>query len=136
MNGWGHDVARALPAQLDNVFAEVRLHAAQALGLEVLIQLELLRHHGLTLQHFPGTIALAQLKDDGPGRSRIGGPMHFPAPGSHLSLEGFKLLVQGREGVIAERRRLLSQGLKFRQGRDGLPTTHAEAHAQLPQGAL
>ena len=62
--------------------------------------------------------------------------MHFPAPGPHLRLEGFELLIQGREGVIAERRRLLSQGLKFRQGRDGLPATHAEAHPQLPQGAL
>ena len=78
VNGWGHDVAWALPAQLDNVFAEVRFHAAQALGLEVLIQLELLRHHGLTLQHFPGTIALAQLKDDGPGRSRIGAQCTSP----------------------------------------------------------
>lgn len=51
--------------------------------------------------------------------------MHFPAPGPHLGLEGFQLLIQRGQGVIPERRRFLSQRLEFRQGRDGLPATRA-----------
>ena len=55
-----HDVARFFLAQLDDVFAEIGLDRREAALLEMSVQLDLFRHHGLAL----GDVARAALFED------------------------------------------------------------------------
>ena len=69
MHGRSNNVSRLFPAQLYDVFSQVRFHDTQAFCFQGLVEMDLLAHHALGLGNQPGGRLPGNLEDD-PDRFR------------------------------------------------------------------
>lgn len=113
------DVRGHLAAQLDDVFAEVGLDRGDAVGLQVLVEPDLLGDHALALGRGLGAELLADVEHDGAGVLGGGRPVDVAAGLHHLVLERPEIEVEIGQGVGLDVARGLAQRIELRQALGG-----------------
>jgi hypothetical protein len=136
VDGRRDDMARPFMADLDDVFAEVRLRDVDAFGFERGVQRDLLRHHGLALGDAPGSHLAADAEHDVAGV--LGGcrPMNDAAGRGHLLLIRFQVKVEMGQRVILDVLCRRAEGIEFRKRVACAGTLADEAATGVLQRAL
>ena len=114
------DVARRLVAQLNDVFAEIGLDRGDAVGLQVIIEGDLLGDHRFALGDDPGIDRAADLEHRGARLRGIACPMHPAARRGHVLLVKLEIEIEVAQRVVLDRAPCLAQFLEFRQPCDRL----------------
>ena len=96
------DVGRLLAGQLDDVFAHVGFERAHAGGFHGVVELDLLAHHRLALDHELRGVAPGDGEHDGVGLVRRFGPMHLHAVAGEAGLELFEQVGEAGQAVLAD----------------------------------
>src|SRR5271167_1179629 len=135
MDGRGDDVRGRLAAQLDDVFAKIRLDRLDPRFFERGVEADLLGDHRLALGHPLGAPRLAEAEDDLERFSRGAGVVNIAARLGHLALVGLEIEVEMGEGVILDRPRAVAQRVELRQALDGGGAA-ADEVARMQQRAL
>ncbi|MDT5303507.1 MAG: hypothetical protein QOG79_6829 [Mycobacterium sp.] len=100
----GHqDMAGPVVAELDDQLGEVGLDRGDALGLEVLVEADLLGSHRLDLHHFLCASGPNQVGDDAVGLVGVARPMHHATARGDVSLELLKQLGQPGHHILLKR---------------------------------
>jgi hypothetical protein len=101
------DVRRLVMPQLDNQLCEVGFVGVDASSLQRLVELNLLRRHGLDLDDLGGrdtvgATCLHQIDHDLPSLLGVTGPVHDAARGSAVPLKHLQVEVQVLHGMPAD----------------------------------
>ena len=112
------DVARRLARDLDDIFAEIGLDHLDPGGLEMRVEPDLLRHHGLALGDEARARVSAEPQHDVARVGRRRREMHMPAALDHLPLIGFEIKIEMVERVVLDGARLLAKLVELRQLRE------------------
>ena len=130
MDGRQHHVGRAFSTQLHDPFPKIRLAEVDAVLLEMRIQSDLLRRHGLGLHHALHPVLRRDPRDDRASLGGIGGAMDDGAAPFRLLLEPrVKLLDVLRGGILHFGDP--SDQLAFRNLRKDLVAAGAVFHGEL-----
>jgi hypothetical protein len=97
------NVAGPVVAELDYQLGEVGLDRGDALGLEVLVEADLLGRHRLDLHHFTCASGPNQVRDDAVGFIGVARPMHHATARRDISLELLKQLRQPGQHIVLKR---------------------------------
>ena len=136
MHGGRDDMARMLAAQLDDIFAQIRLDRHNAVFLEMLIERDFLGDHAFALGHGLGAHIAAELQDNRAGFFRVLGKMNMPAGGFDLVAIGFKIKIKMRQRMVLDRLGRIPQRLKLRQRVNRGAALVDEAGAHKAHGLL
>ena len=141
----GHDhMGRPFVAQLDDPFAQVRLHHLKSGFFQVVVEEGLLRGHGLGFEDFLDAIVPGDAGDDLVGLQGGGGQVDLDPGGLGLGLEGRIQLFQVRQGGIFAGGDLPGQGRDVHPGEEaalgllvgGGEGAHGGAQKLVTQGLL
>ena len=88
-----------LSRQLDDVLAQVRLVDVYPDRLQLVVELQLLRHHALAFRRDFDPAAAGEVAYDGVGLAGVFGEVHLPPGGGHIVGEQLDVVVQVVEGV-------------------------------------
>src|SRR5690348_11643938 len=119
MHGRHDDVRRQLVPELDDVLAEIGLDRHDAVRLEMIVEPDLLAHHGLALGDGLGAEPLADVEDDRLGVVRRHRIVHVAARRRDLGFVGFEVEVEMRERVVLDVARGIAQRIEL-----GEPVDH------------
>ena len=114
VDGRRDDMHRPLMGQLHDVFAQVGLDGADALGLEHVVQFHLLADHRLRLDHAFDVVFAGDIEDVLVGLGGILGAKHGGAPGGDVPLELDQQLVEIGDGIGFDLMGRLAPVLKVR----------------------
>jgi len=129
-----HDhVGRALVAQLDDPFAQIRLGHLKAFGLQMMIEMDFLGGHGLGLDHGPDVVVLGDLRDNLAGLGGVLGQVDLRALGLGLTFEFLEQRLHAVGGGVLGRGDF---GYEFRNvgAGEGIGPGSAVGHGELVQG--
>ena len=122
----GDDMARRLVPQLDDILAQIRLDRLDSGGLQMRIDAELFRDHGLALGHRPRPGILTNLQHRRPRVIGRAAPMHLPTGRQHVRLERLQIEIEVRQRMILDVPPDVAQPLELRQPRHGGTTARHE----------
>src|SRR5581483_4877978 len=128
VDGGGDDVARRLPADLDEVLAQIGLDHLEAGALEVGIEADLLRDHRLALGDDARARLAANRGDDLPRILGRGREVHSGARFCRLPLELLQVEIEMRKRVVLDGAAALAQRLEL-----GQPGTGGAAPRRQPR---
>ena len=113
VDGWHDDVARCLPLQLDNPFAEVGLHHFDTTFLKIRIHTTLFCEHRLRLHHLLHVMVLQDVIDNLVELLCILCPMHLHAVLFSCSGKLIEVFIQMGDGVTLDGTGLFAQLFPF-----------------------
>ena len=141
VNGGHDDVRRLLASELHDVLAHVRLQRIHASSLRRMVELDLLAHHRLALDHVPRSVRPADVQNDARRFLRRGSPVHPHPIARERLLQLHQQIGQPGQVVLANALAQYPQTLQLlRIGKLGRTLGHQKIHrppealAQLRMG--
>ena len=135
VNRRGDNVARRFAAQLDDVFAQVRLHRHHALGLQEGVEADFLGDHRLAFGHRLGAGGAADLEDGPAGVLGRRAPMNLTAGCQDLGLIALQIEIEVGQGMVLDVPGRVAQGLELGQPVGRLAPLADEARLDVAPGA-
>ena len=135
VDGGDHDVAGHVVGQLDDHLGEVGLASADALVLQVLVEVGLLGGHGLDLDDLGDALGLDDVRDDAVGLVLVARPVDDAAAGGHVALELLEQLGHARSDLELDGLGGAAQLLPVRHFRDALGALGADRAGGVAQVA-
>src|SRR5690625_1775928 len=130
------DMAGGLPAELDDILAQIGLNGLDTSFLKKIIEADLLGYHRFSLGDHSG-IQPAADRQDGPA-GLLGGrtPVHLAAAFNHLCFVAFQVEVEVSKRMILDGSGLIAQPVELRKARGRLAAFTDKAAAHMPHGLL
>ena len=136
MHRRGDDMTRHLPAQLDDIFAEIGFNGHHPGRFEMRVEANLLGNHGFALGDRLGASLAANAADDPARFVSVARPMHVAAALQDAGLVFLKVEIKMRERMVLDLTGAVAQRLELRQLFDNLLAPVDEAGAHFEQGFL